>query len=166
MAKFTVSHEFRCDEETFWKTFLDRDFNLALYREHLGFPAYEILELRDTDREIHRKVQGTPKMNVPGPVAKLLGSSFSYVEEGRFDKATKVWTWKMTPSTLADKLRQEGTMRVEKAGEGRVRRVAELLIEAKIFGVGGLLESTTEKQLREGWDASAPFMQRWMDEHK
>ena len=26
-------------------------------------------------------------MDVPGPVAKLLGSSFSYVEEGRFEAA-------------------------------------------------------------------------------
>ena len=41
-----------------------------------------------------------------------------------------------------------------------------MTIEAKIFGVGGLIESSAEKQLREGWDKSAVFMNKWLAEHK
>jgi hypothetical protein len=63
---------------------------------------------------------------------------------------------------LTDKLRQEGTMHVEPAGEGKVRRIADMIIEAKVFAVGGLLESTAEKQLREGWDQSAAFMNKYL----
>lgn len=166
MAKFTITHEINCDADTFWKVFFDKAFNEELFKKELGFPKYDVVEQRETDTEIVRKVAGTPKMNMPGPVQKLLGSGFSYSEEGRLNKATKVWSWKMTPSTLADKLSQTGTMRIEAVGDKKVRRVTEMVMEAKVFGVGGLIESSTEKQLREGWDHSAKFMNKWIADGK
>jgi len=166
MGKFTVTHEINCDEETFWKIFFDKTFNEKLYREKLGFPSFDILEQRDTDSGTFRKCTGEPKMTLPGPVTKLVGSNFRYTEEGSFDKGSKTWRWKMIPSTMADKIRNEGTMRVEKVGEGKVRRIADITIEAKVFGVGGLIESSAEKQLREGWDESAVFMNRWIQDQK
>lgn len=164
MGKFTVTHEINCDAETFWKVFFDKSFNEKLFREELGFPEFHIESQQDSDTQIKRKVHGMPKMDMPGPVQKLIGSGFRYVEEGTLDKATSVWRWKMIPSTLADKLRQEGTMRIEPAGNGKVRRIAEIVNEAKIFGVGGLIESSAEKQLREGWDRSAQYMNRYLAE--
>lgn len=166
MGKFTVTHEIRCNAETFWKTFFDKEFNEKLYLEALGFPEYRTLEQNETETKITRKVHGQPKMNVPGPVAKLLGSGFAYTEEGSFDKSTKFWKWKLTPSTLADKLRTEGTVRIEPIGDDKVRRIAEIEVEAKIFGVGGLMESSAEKQLRDGWDQSAVFMNKYLDAAK
>lgn len=166
MGKFTITHEINCDADTFWKIFFDRTFNEELFKKELGFPEYNILDQRETDAEIFRKVSGKPKMNMPGPVQKVLGSGFGYTEEGRLNKATKVWTWKMTPNTLADKLHQTGTMRIEAVGDKKVRRVTEVVMEAKVFGIGGLIESSAEKQLREGWDHSAKFMNRWLADGK
>jgi len=34
-----------------------------------------------------------------------------------------------------------------------------------VFGVGGLHESTTEKQMRDGWNASAAYMNTWLAKH-
>ncbi|NUQ76604.1 MAG: DUF2505 family protein [Polyangiaceae bacterium] len=164
MGKFTITHEIPCSEEMFWKTFFDKEFNETLFLKELSFPEYKIIEARETDTEIIRKISGQPKMDLPGPIAKLLGSGFRYTEEGRFNKASKQWSWKMTPSTLADKLRNEGTMRIEKLGEDRVRRIADITVEAKVFGIGGLLESTTEKELRSGWDKSAVFLRKWVSD--
>ncbi len=165
MGKFTVTHEINCDVDTFWKVFFDKSFNDKLYLETLGFPEFKVLEQNETDQRITRKVAATPKMEVPGPVAKLLGSNFRFTEEGTFDRATKTWRWKTIPSTMADKLRNEGTLRVEAAGPNKVRRVAEIEVEAKIFGVGGLMESSAEKQLRQGWDESATFMNKYLGEN-
>jgi hypothetical protein len=162
MAKFTLTHEINCDADTFWRVFLDQEYNKKLYLEGLGFNGYEILEQRETDDSVTRKVKGTPKMNVPGPLAKLVGANFSYIEDGKLDRASKIWTWKVTPSSMADKVRNEGTLRLEPIGSDKVRRIAELVVEAKVFGVGGLIESTLEKQLREGWEASVPFMHKWL----
>jgi hypothetical protein len=166
MGTFTVTHEIRCDEATFWRVFFDKEFNQKLFREALGFPEFEVVDQRETETELVRKVAGMPKMNMPGPVAKLLGSNFRYTELGTFDKAKKLWRWKMTPSVMAEKLRQEGQMHIEPAGDGRVRRIARMDNEAKVFGVGGLIESSAEKQLREGWDASAHFMNRYIETFK
>lgn len=165
MGKFTVTQEINCNPETFWKVFFDKDFNNALYKDALQFPAFQITSQQETDTQIIRKVSGQPKMDMPGPVAKLIGSNFSYTEEGTFDKATKVWRWKMTPSSLADKLRNEGTMRIEAIGNDKVRRIADITVEAKIFGVGGLIESSSEKQLRAGWEQSAHFMNDYIKKH-
>lgn len=166
MATFKVTHEINCNPETFWKIFFDKDFNVRMFKEGLGFPEYTVLEQRETDASIFRKVTGQPKLNVPGPVAKLLGNNFRYTEEGTFDKGSQKWRWKMIPSAMADKLRQEGTMWLEPVGDSKIRRVAEIINEAKVFGIGGMIESSAEKQLREGWDHSAVFMNRYIAENK
>lgn len=166
MTTFTLTHEIECTPETFWKIFFDRDFNQALFQQRLGFPEYEVIEQREDERHIYRKVRGVPKMDVPGPVAKVLGTHFSYTEEGTFDKTTGIWRWKMTPNVMPDKLRNEGTVRVEPAGPGKCRRISEIIAEARVFGIGGLIESAAEKNLRQGWDASAVFMNQWIREGK
>jgi hypothetical protein len=80
-------------------------------------------------------------------------------------KSERIWRWKMTPSTLADKLFTSGVVRAEPLGDSKVRRIAEMNVEAKIFAVGGLIESTAEKQIRDGWDRSAAFMNQWLKDH-
>jgi hypothetical protein len=164
MGKFTLTHEIKCDVDTFWKTFFDKTFNERLYREVLGFPAFDILEQRETETSIIRKASGQPKMNAPAPVAKLMGSNFRYTEEATFDKATKVFRFKTIPSVMPDKVRNEGTVRVEPIGDGKhVRRITEIMVEAKVFGLGGIIESSTEKQMRDGWESSAAFMNKYLE---
>lgn len=162
MPNFSIKHEIACDEDTFWKLFFDEDFTKKLYLEALEFPEFAVLDFKETDSQIVRKCAGQPKLkDLPGPVAKLLGNSFKYTELGTFEKSTKTWSWKMTPSKLADKMRQEGTMRIESAGEGKIHRLVDFVNEAKVFGVGGLLEKSAEKSIRDGWDTSA----RYFNEH-
>ena len=162
MVKITVTHEIDCDADTFWKTFFDERFNKALYLDHLGFSEHRIVEKRETDTQVTWKVSAKPKLSLPGPVAKLIGDNFRYTEEGTLDRASGTWRFKVIPSVQADKVRTEGVMRVEAAASGKVRRVCEFTVEAKIFGVGGLMESSAEKQLRDGWDNSAAFMNKFL----
>jgi hypothetical protein len=166
MGKFTVTHEIHCNADTFWKVFLDKEFNEKLYTTALGFPDFKVTDQTETETSVTRKVSAQPKMEVPGPVQKLIGPGFRYTEEGSMSKTERVWRWKMVPSTLADKLFTSGIIRIEPIGTDKVRRIADMNVEAKIFAVGGLIESTTEKQMREGWDKSAAFMNKWLAEHK
>ncbi len=162
MGKFTVTHEINCNVDTFWQVFLDKTFNEKLYLEGLSFPEFKILDQKETDTTITRLVRARPKVDMPAPIAKALGPNFGYDEDATFNKAKKEWTWKMKPNTLADKLKQEGVCRATAVGDNKVRRVAELTIEAKVMLIGGLMESTAEKQLREGWDKSAVFMNKYL----
>ena len=165
MPRFTLTHEVRCTADAFWSLFFDRAFNDRLYKGALGFPAFEVTLQEETPQEIVRTVSAQPKMSVPAPVAKALGSNFRYVEEGTFDKATQVWRWSMIPGSMADKIRNEGTLRLEPAGAGVVTRVVEIVIEAKVFLLGGVIEEASEKQLRAAWEASAVFTNEWLRDH-
>ena len=165
MRKFTLKHEINCSAEQFWKVFFDKDFNNRLFLEGLGFPQYEIVEQTETDGAIRRTVRGRPKMNLPRPLMKLLGDLFAYTEDGSFDPKTQVWSFKMTPSTLAGRLLNEGTTRVEAIDDKKCRRIADLVCEAKVFGLGGLLEKTSEAEMTKGWNYSAKFMNRWLADH-
>lgn len=71
----------------------------------------------------------------------------------------------MMPSHMPDRLRNEGVLWIEPAGQGRITRVADVKIEAKIFGIGKILEGLVEKEIRSGWDESAAFLNNWLAEH-
>ena len=159
---FTMTNEIDCNVEKFWETFLDPKLTERLFKEALGFTEFRILEQTETASTLLRRSAATPKMSWPGPVAKLFGDRFGYTEEATFDKATKVWSWKMTPSTLPDKLRHEGSVRVEPLGDARVRRIVAIVLEAKVFAIGGLIESSVEKQIRESWEKSATVTNEWL----
>ena len=154
MKRFTLQHELDCTREEMWHAFLSTPDIERLYKE-LEFPKYRVIALNDTPTLLTRRAEAVPKLNLPGPVAKILGANFGYTEEGTFDKAAEVWRFTMTPTTLADKLRHVGSMRVNDIGPGKVCRVVDLELEASVFGLGGLIEAALEKQLRDVWDKSA-----------
>jgi hypothetical protein len=165
MPIVTLKHEIECGEARFWKLFFDKEFNEKLYREALGFPYYEVLETNESETKITRRAKGQPKMNAPAAVQKVLGSNFRYTEDGTFDRATKVFRWKMIPSSMEGKIIQDGSVKLEGVTENKVTRVVELIIEAKVMLVGGLIEKMAEQQLRDGWNASHKFMNQWIKDH-
>lgn len=162
MRKASTTNTFDCDVETFWKVFLSKEYNQKFYLEELGFKSFEVVSQDETTR----RLRVVPKLNMPGPVMKLLGDSFGYEEEGRFDAAKNTWHWKMIPNTMAEKLKTEGSVRVESAGEGKCRRIDEVTMEAKVFGIGGLIESSTEKEIRSAWDKETGFFRRYLATQK
>ena len=164
MGKFTMTHDLACDPDRFWTLFFDRDFNVKLFAT-LEFPEWHIVEQREEEKEIVRIVRAIPKMEAPAPVAKMLGDRFGYREEGHFDRASKIYKFVIEPSAMKEKLRNEGTVRCEPAGPGKSKRIVDITAEAKVFGIGGLIESSFEKSYRTGWGKSAEFFNRWVEEH-
>ncbi|MFO0614514.1 MAG: DUF2505 family protein [Polyangiaceae bacterium] len=162
MKKAISTQTFDCDADTFWKMFFDREYNKKLYLEGLSFKQFEILELTETTR----RMRGTPRMTLPGPVAKLLGDSFGYEEVGTFDKANNIFKWKMIPNTMKDKLFTEGSVKIEPAGDGKVKRTSTAQIEAKVFGLGGVLEGTAEKEMTSSWEKEAVFTKNYLKDFK
>ena len=161
-----MRHDIDCDVDRFWKLFFDREMSTKLF-QHLEFPKWEILEQRDDDKEIVRITKATPKLDVPGPVRKVLGDGFGYTEEGWFDKASRTFRFVIKPSALEGKLKNEGTVRCEPSGKDgqKCTRIVDVTVAAKVFGIGGMIESMTEKSTRDGWGRSATFLNQWIKEH-
>jgi len=163
----TVSDSFvlPCSTDTFLRVFFNDTYANEIYTDGLGFKSFQILELGETAR----KTLCVPKMNLPGPLEKLVGDSFAYEEHGTLDRARSEWTWRMVqPTSPGAKAKSpmvttRGTMRIEPAGEGSCRRSDTVEIEAKMFGIGGMIESTVEKEVRAGWAKEVAFLKRWLD---
>jgi len=154
-----LRHEINCDEDTYWsKIFFDDVFNRRLYLEHLRFPGWKPLDQKEDSAKITRRVQVDPPVgNLPGPLKKVIGDRLSYTEEGTFDKASKKYSFKVTPSTLTDKTKVSGEMWLENSGNKKVVRLCRIDVEVKVFMVGGMLEERILSDLRTSYDKGTSF---------
>lgn len=164
MRRAVEASNFSCNAERFWSVFLDEGYLQALYLDALRFRGFRILELTDTTR----KLAVVPRMNLPGPIQKLIGDGFAYEDHGTLDRAKNEWTWRMVqPRHLGAKARAEivtsrGSVRLEALSANEVRRSDEIVVEAKLFGLGGLIESTTEHEFRAAIAKEHLFLKDWL----
>jgi hypothetical protein len=159
MKTVTSTAVLPCSAETFWKVFLDERYTRALYLDELGFNDFSVLQLTDTAR----KIRLVPKINLPAVLQKLIGDGFAYEEHGTLDRASNAWTWRMLPKK--ELVATRGTVRIEPLGDAQCRRHDEVIIEGKIFGLGGVIESTAEKEVRISSQKELAFLTRWLGEH-
>lgn len=165
MRTATTSAVLPCTPEAFWAAFLDEPYLHALYLEELEYRTFAIIEIGEKSR----KIRVVPKMKLPAPVARLIGDSFAYEEHGTLDRARSEWTWRMVqPANLdstskprKDVVTMHGTTHVEACGDGECRRTDDFFIEAKIFGLGGLIESSIQKELQNALAKEHAFLARW-----
>jgi hypothetical protein len=150
MIQFTVPTELPCTVDTFWACFTDSAAVVKTFQS-IGFTKYDLLEVRDEPTRYFRKVEARPPIDAPAVVQKIIGPSFGYVEEAGLDKATRVWTWKVTPSVLADRSKIGGTIHCESVGASRCRVDFNATIDIKMIGLSGILEATGEKSTRASW---------------
>ena len=97
----------------------------------------------------------------PGFVMKVLGD-ISFEQELNLDREAGVMRWTLRPSRLADRMRESGLVRCDAVGDDRCRRRVTIELEAKIFGVGSLIEANAEKTHREMWAQRARFTNDWL----
>ena len=162
--KFTCRNVFNTDLETYWsKIFFDADYNRNLYVETLGFKQWEIKELTgEWGTARTRKQFLEPKSEAPAVVQKLVGGSITYQEEGRFDPTTNIWTYQISLSKMADKVRIGGKFWVEPRGEKRIERICEVDITVSIPLVGGTVERFIEAETRASYEKTTVFTNNWI----
>ncbi|MGB8331345.1 MAG: DUF2505 family protein [Polyangiales bacterium] len=167
MKTSTTSAVLPCTPDIFWASFLDESYFRALYLDELECRAFAVLQITNTTR----KLRIVPKMKLPAPVAKLIGESFAYEEHGALDRPRNEWTWRMVqPANLdprskprKDAVAMHGTVRVEAAGDSYCRRTDNFSIEARIFGLGALIESSIDKELQSARAKEYAFLTRWVE---
>ena len=162
--RYTIRHTFNTDADTFWgKIFFDPDYNETLFLKHLGFTSYKLLELdKQPDGSVTRRVECTPKVEIPAAVKKVIGDTASYVETGRFDPKTKRFSVEVQPRVAADRIKTKVSMWVEPRGDKQVERVVEVDSTVKVFGVGGVIEKLIENATRTSYDQAAAFTNQWI----
>jgi hypothetical protein len=165
MKTSTTSAVLPCTPETFWAVFLDESYLSALYLTELECRAFSVLEIGDASR----RLRIVPNLNLPGPVAMLIGDSFAYEDHGTLDRAKNEWTWQMVqPGNLdansnsrSDVVTMHGTIRIEAIDDGHCQRTDTYSVEANIFGLSGLIESSVEAELQSGRAKEYAFFTAW-----
>ena len=162
--RFVCKNVFNTDVDTFWnKVFFDDAYNRGLYLEGLGFTSYTPLELTDLgEGKMRRRFRTEPKSDAPAVVKKLVGDSFAYEETGTLDPKTRIWTYPVGLSTMADKVKIGGKYWLEKKGDKQLERVCEVEITVSIFGVGGVVESFIEGTTRDSYVKATAFTNKYL----
>jgi Protein of unknown function (DUF2505) len=120
----------------------------SVYEGALGFSRVEIVELSEANRRVLRVYPST--FGIAGPIAKLMGREFHYVERGHFEGG--VYHFSATPSVFAEVATVTGTTSCQ-AHE----LTTELHISAKIPLFGHAIESLVVKLFEEGWERLRPY---------
>ncbi len=165
MADTRIEHTMNLSEDAFWSAFFSTDYNHALFLGELQFESWKVVSQDDTGDRIERVVDVTPKMpELPGPLKKLAEGGASYRERNAFNKGTKRMTVVVEPSTLQGKLTVSGVVQTQAISEKQCRRIAEFTVTAKVFGIGGMIESKMLSEIRASYDKAAAFTNRWAKE--
>jgi hypothetical protein len=164
MPEITLRHEIDTDEETYWsKVFFDDTFNKHLFEGELKFPSWKVIESKVDDDKVTRVIQVDPPVaDLPGPMKKVIGDRISYTETGTFDKKSKRYTFKVTPSTLAEKTKVSGELSVERISDKKICRVAKISVEVKVFVVGGMIEDKLISDLRASYEKGAAVSNKFI----
>lgn len=168
MKEIKFEHTFACDVDSFWnRMFFDQAFNHALFREHLGFLAWDVKVEQDTDEVRKQTVTVKPPVaDIPAAVKKVMGDNFGYAEHGTFDKRTKRYAVKVEPNVAKDKTTVQGEIWVEKVDDTHCRRFAKFSIEVKIMMLGKLIEDRIAEDMSQSFEKGAAFTHSWIEQGK
>jgi hypothetical protein len=163
MPTVHIKHVYNCSEQRFWKLFFDDQFNQQLFRDGLGFPHYEQLSFEETPDEIRRVTSVMPKVGqLPSALKKVIGEGIGYREHGVFNKESQRFALRVVANKIPDRLTVEGVLFTQPLGESSCRRLFDATVEARMFGVAGLLEKRLIADLRASYADSADFTNRYL----
>jgi len=155
----TIRQLLDCSESEFWeRIFRSEEFNHYLY-ERLGFD-YELEEWNSETG--YRRAKVWPGQQMPGPVAKVFGERFSYVEEGTFDPVAECYHFRVIPSAIPDRIRVTGTVVVESVSELQCERRVTLEIGADVLGLGRVIEGFLATSTREQYAKNAALVNEYL----
>jgi hypothetical protein len=156
--KLSLTYGWDCTPEEFWALYFDTDFVVRMHLEVLGSTTAEVVSQEgDLTGGLVRTLRYGQRPNMPGPVRKIFGDEIVSTEVTTFDPATSTASFTMTPGTMADKTKIDGSIAFA-VEDGNTVETFNLEARVKIFGAGPIVERFIEHQAREMQEKSVDFM--------
>jgi len=167
MKERRIEHTYDCSQDVFWgQIFLDETYNRTLFLEELHFESWRVVSSEERAGELHRVVEGVPSLgDLPGTLKRLLSEGAGYTERGVLDRARQRYRLEVTPRSLASKLSISGELFTSPLAERSCRRTYVARVEARVFGVGGLIEQRLLDDIERSYVKAAAFTNRWISSH-
>jgi hypothetical protein len=156
--KLSLVYRWDCTPDEFWALYYDPEFAVRLHLESLGSTSADIVSQEgDLAGGLVRTLTYGQRPPMPGPVRKIFGEEVVTTEVSTFDPRTSTTTFVMTPGTMAEKTRIDGSIRLAVEGGSTVETFT-LEARVKIFGAGPIVERFIEHTAREMQEKSVAFM--------
>jgi Protein of unknown function (DUF2505) len=164
MKERRIEHTYACSAEVFWnQIFLDDEYNRKLFLEELHFESWRVVSSEERGAEIHRVIENVPRLgDLPGPLKRLLEGGVGYEERGVLDRAAQRYRLEVTPRSLANKLTISGELSTTPLTERSCRRIYVARVEARVFGLAGLIEDRLLGDIEKSYNKAAVFTNRWI----
>lgn len=158
--------EFDASPETYWRHYLDREHQQAMYLEGLNSEfANELSRSGDYESGLTRVVHVRPRINAPKVIQKLFGSTREFTEEGRWDPETRIWSLNVTPSRQSKRITLKADLRAEPLDDGaRCVVIYTIHVDVRLPLVAGAVERYIDKQFREKVEEQVAFTRKWLAE--
>ena len=169
MKERRIEHVYDCSAEVFWtKIFLDEEYNRKLFLDELHYSDWKVLRSEERGNEVHRVIECTPALpsDLPSPLKRLLGDGLGYEEHGVLDRAKQRYRVDVKPKSLASKMTITGELTTQPLSEKSCRRIYVPKVEARVLGVGGMIEQRLLDDIEKSYNKSAVFTNRWIAERK
>jgi len=165
--RFEIGGDYQVSVDQFWSVvFFEPEFNDYLHSAGLGFKGYEI-----TSESVHpdgsriRSLTAYPSTPIPRPLQRVLGRSISYIEQGEFDPIRRCWITDVTVPSLGKRLSLKSEMSFRDTGPDQCQRTVVFNIEARILGLGRMIEKFIESALRENYEAARVATNQWISDN-
>jgi Protein of unknown function (DUF2505) len=168
MKERRIEHVYDCSAEVFWnQIFLDEEYNRKLFLDELHFSVWKVLRSEERGTELHRVIEATPALgDLPSALKRLLSDGLGYEEHGVLDRAQQRYRLEVKPRSLANKLTIQGELTTQRLSDRSCRRVYVARAEARVLGVGGMIEQRLLDDIEKSYNKSAVFTNRWIAERK
>lgn len=157
MLEFSLDNELHFPVDRMWELLLDPEFNRGIYLQGLGFDEFDVVSQVEKSGETTRVLRVVPRVNLPKPIVKLLGESFAYEEHVTYRAAEGFWRWDLNIPAAGDRVKIGGNIELRPKGQNCIRHTT-FEIEAKVFGIGGLIEKSAKKEVMGSYDKSAAWI--------
>jgi len=163
MAEFRIVHEFDADPQSFWRVFLDSEFQTEMYRS-AGVKRVEKRREDLGDSLIVVANCGTD-WDLPAALRSVLGGkALGYVETLTFSKrrGDGEARQQIELTVMRDRVHFEGSVTLERIGPARVRRRYSGTVRIELPLIGKKLEQSTASAMQHRHDAAAQLMRVWL----
>lgn len=162
--KLKVRYDYPCTPERYWEMYWDDEFDAKLQQD--STVKREVISQSDENGVLTRRLRFTPDAELPGPVAKVIGSKkLVYEQINVWDRAASTMTWKVLPTFISeDKFKAEGTFKVADEAPGCELQI-DGTIDVKIRFIGGTVEKQVVAQIEDAYAKMHTASVAWLDEN-
>ncbi len=165
MTPFTIEHEFRAASlALYWQVYLD-EAHVALLDEQTGVAERTVLERREDDDILVRRMYLERKREIPALLRSFVKKQkLGYDQTDTFYKRESRVETEILPSVFAGRSAINFTYTVRAVAPGRLLRTIEGTLAFNVPIAGSRIEKAILEDMRRSYEVGTELMQKRLDE--